>query len=71
MCSMFAQREEEDPGTADDNERQMMEYLSGTSNRGSHPHGISVPEADMRCSEQQIKSTDAGSIYQLFYEIYG
>ena len=25
---MFAQREEEDPGTADDNERQMMEYLS-------------------------------------------
>ena len=28
MCSMFAQREEEDPGTADDNERQMMEYLS-------------------------------------------
>ena len=28
MCSMFAQREEEDPGTADDNERQIMEYLS-------------------------------------------
>ena len=28
MCSMLAQREEEEPGTADDNERQMMEYLS-------------------------------------------
>ncbi|WP_448784219.1 TetR family transcriptional regulator [Blautia sp.] len=28
MCSTFARREEEDPNTADDNERQMMEYLS-------------------------------------------
>ena len=28
MCSVFAKREEDDPGTADDNERQMMEYLS-------------------------------------------
>lgn len=28
MCSMLAQREEEEPETADDNERQMMEYLS-------------------------------------------
>lgn len=28
MCSTFARREEDDPNTADDNERQMMEYLS-------------------------------------------
>lgn len=28
MCAELAQREEEDPGTADDNERQSMEYLS-------------------------------------------
>ncbi len=28
MCRAFAKREEEDPATADDNERQMMEYLS-------------------------------------------
>ena len=28
ICSVFAKREEDDPGTADDNERQMMEYLS-------------------------------------------
>ncbi len=28
MCSTFARREEENPNTADDNERQMMEYLS-------------------------------------------
>lgn len=28
MCSIFVRREEEDPNTADDNERQMMEYLS-------------------------------------------
>ena len=28
MCAELAQREEEDPGTADDNERQIMEYLS-------------------------------------------
>lgn len=28
MCSVLAKREEEDPGTAEDNERQMMEYLS-------------------------------------------
>ena len=28
MCSTFARREEENPDTADDNERQMMEYLS-------------------------------------------
>ncbi len=28
MCSAFAKREEDDPATADDNERQMMEYLS-------------------------------------------
>ena len=28
MCSAFAKREEDDPGTADDNERQIMEYLS-------------------------------------------
>ena len=28
MCSMLAQREEEEPETADDNERQIMEYLS-------------------------------------------
>lgn len=28
MCSIFARREEENPDTADDNERQMMEYLS-------------------------------------------
>lgn len=28
MCRMFVRREEEDPRTADDNERQMMEYLS-------------------------------------------
>ena len=28
MCSTFARREEDDPTTADDNERQMMEYLS-------------------------------------------
>lgn len=28
MCSALAKREEEDPGTAEDNERQMMEYLS-------------------------------------------
>lgn len=28
MCSVLAQREEEDPGTADDNERILMEYLS-------------------------------------------
>lgn len=28
MCSILAKREEEDPGTAEDNERQMMEYLS-------------------------------------------
>ena len=28
MCSTLAKREEEDPGTAEDNERQMMEYLS-------------------------------------------
>ena len=33
MCSMFAQREEEDPGTADDG------ISVGTSNRGNHPHG--------------------------------
>lgn len=28
MCAELAQREEEDSGTADDNERQIMEYLS-------------------------------------------
>ena len=28
MCSVLAKREEDDPDTADDNERQMMEYLS-------------------------------------------
>lgn len=28
MCSIIAKREEENPDTADDNERQMMEYLS-------------------------------------------
>ena len=28
MCSTFARREEENPNTADDNERQMMEHLS-------------------------------------------
>lgn len=28
MCSTFARREDDDPNTADDNERQMMEYLS-------------------------------------------
>ena len=28
MCAELAQREEEDPSTADDNERQIMEYLS-------------------------------------------
>lgn len=28
MCSMIAKREEENPDTADDNEREMMEYLS-------------------------------------------
>lgn len=28
MCSTFARREEDDSNTADDNERQMMEYLS-------------------------------------------
>ena len=28
MCAELAQREEEDPGIADDNERQIMEYLS-------------------------------------------
>ena len=28
MCSTFARREEENPNTADDNEQQMMEYLS-------------------------------------------
>ena len=28
MCSTFARREEDDPNTADDNERKMMEYLS-------------------------------------------
>ena len=28
ICSTFARREEENPNTADDNERQMMEYLS-------------------------------------------
>ena len=28
MCKELARREEEDPGTADDNERQIMEYLS-------------------------------------------
>ena len=28
MCSILAKREEEDPSTAEDNERQMMEYLS-------------------------------------------
>lgn len=28
MCAELAQREEENPGTADDNERQIMEYLS-------------------------------------------
>ena len=28
MCSALAKREEESPDTADDNERQMMEYLS-------------------------------------------
>lgn len=28
MCSVLAKTEEEDPGTAEDNERQMMEYLS-------------------------------------------
>ena len=28
MCSTFERREEDDPNTADDNERQMMEYLS-------------------------------------------
>lgn len=28
MCSVLAKREEENPDTADDNERQMMEYLS-------------------------------------------
>lgn len=28
MCSMLARREEEEPETADDNERQIIEYLS-------------------------------------------
>lgn len=28
MCRMLSQREEEDPGTADDNERLLMEYVS-------------------------------------------
>lgn len=28
MCSGLAKREEDDPGTAEDNERLMMEYLS-------------------------------------------
>ena len=28
MCSVLAKREEDDPDTADDNERRMMEYLS-------------------------------------------
>ena len=29
MCSELARREEEDPATAEDNDRQIMEYLSG------------------------------------------
>ena len=29
MCMELAQREEEEPDTAEDNDRQMMEYLSG------------------------------------------
>lgn len=53
MCSMFAQREEEDPGTADDNERQMMEYLSAHRTEAVILM-ISVPEADMRCSEHRL-----------------
>ena len=46
MCSMFAQREEEDPGTADDNERQIEPRQSSS--------WISVPEAGMRCSEHRL-----------------
>lgn len=49
MCSGLAKREEDDPGTAEDNERLMMEYLVRTPCGGDHTDG-KIRGAVMRVS---------------------